>query len=147
MAHGSLPATRCSPRPAARSSGSPTTATRRAIPSLPQNRDTDPARSTTWPGTCNLYPGTSPLALLSTAAGDDVSVLASTYRRALAPSRGILITSPGPDDKPRQVKALVEKPDPAQARALEDKHGAENLPTLEGRARLTAPFIQFARAR
>ena len=92
----------------------------------------------------NLYPGVSPLELLRDADGG-VAVLASTYRRALAPVRGILITRPAADGEPRQVKTLVEKPDPAQARALEDKHGTASLLMLEGRARLTAPFIRFAR--
>jgi len=93
----------------------------------------------------NLYPGASPLELLRDAAGGDVAVLASTYRRALAPIRGILITRPAADGEPREVKTLVEKPDPAQARALEDKHGTGSLLMLEGRARLTAQFIRFAR--
>jgi UTP-glucose-1-phosphate uridylyltransferase len=60
----------------------------------------------------NLYPGTSPLRLLRSACdGDvaDVAVLASRYRPALAPSRGILITSPGTRGEPRHVRALVEK--------------------------------------
>jgi len=58
----------------------------------------------------NLYPGASPLELLRDAADGDVAVavLASTYRRALAPIRGILITSPAADGEPRQVKTLVE---------------------------------------
>ena len=39
-------------------------------------------------------------------------------------------------------------PDPAQARALEEQHGtAEPALCSEGRARLTAPFIRFARDR
>ena len=45
------------------------------------------------------------------------------------------------------MRTLVEKPDPAQARALEEKHGTGSLLMLEGRARLTAPFIRFARDR
>jgi UTP-glucose-1-phosphate uridylyltransferase len=95
----------------------------------------------------NLYTGPAPLPLLCAAFGDDVTVLASSYRPALAPSRGILITSPGPGTEPRQVKALIEKPDPAQARALEEEHGTGSLLMLEGRARLTAPFLRFARSR
>jgi hypothetical protein len=74
-------------------------------------------------------------------------VLASRYRPALAPGRGILITSPAAGGEPRQVRALVEKPDPAQARPLEEEHGTGSLLMLEGRARLTAPFIRFARCR
>jgi UTP-glucose-1-phosphate uridylyltransferase len=94
-----------------------------------------------------LYPGARPLELLRDTADNDATVLASAYRRELAPTRGILITSPAPDGEPQQVRSLVEKPDPAQARALEDMHGTTNLLMLEGRARLTAPFIQFARDR
>lgn len=94
----------------------------------------------------NLYPGGRPLPLLR-AAGGDVAVLASRYRPALAPGRGILITSPAAGGEPRQVRALVEKPDPAQARALEEEHGTGSLLMLEGRARLTAPFLRFARSR
>jgi UTP-glucose-1-phosphate uridylyltransferase len=74
-------------------------------------------------------------------------VLASRYRRALASSRGILITRPGPEGTQRRVLALAEKPGLAEAIALEDAHGAANLLMLEGRARLTGTFIEFARAR
>lgn len=94
----------------------------------------------------NLYIGPAPLPLLRAASGDDVTVLASTYRPALAPSRGILITDSGSGTEPRQVKALIEKPDPAQARALEEEHGPASLLMLEGRVRLTAPFLRFARS-
>lgn len=95
----------------------------------------------------NLYTGPAPLPLLRSAPGGDVAVLASSYHPALAPSRGILITSAGTDAEPRQVKALIEKPDPAQARALEEEYGTASLLMLEGRARLTAPFLRFARSR
>lgn len=94
----------------------------------------------------NLYTGPAPLSLLR-AASDDVTVLASSYHPALASSRGILVTSSGSGAESRQVKALIEKPDPAQARALEQEHGTANLLMLEGRARLTAPFLRFARSR
>jgi hypothetical protein len=47
----------------------------------------------------------------------------------------------------RRVLVLIEKPGPAQARELEERHGSGNLLMLEGRARLTASFIEFARAR
>ncbi len=95
----------------------------------------------------NLYPGTTPLPRLRDCCPDDVTVLASRYRRALAGSRGILITRPGPDGTQRRVLALAEKPGPAEAIALEDAHGTANLLMLEGRARLTGTFIEFARAR
>lgn len=74
-------------------------------------------------------------------------MLASRYRRALASSRGILITRPGPEDTQRRVLALAEKPSPAEAIALEDAHGTANLLMAEGRARLTGTFMGFARAR
>lgn len=95
----------------------------------------------------NLYTGPAPLPLLRAVPGDDVAVLASRYRPALAPSRGVLITNPGSGAESRQVETLIEKPDPAQARALEEEHGTANLLMLEGRARLTAPFLRFARSR
>jgi UTP-glucose-1-phosphate uridylyltransferase len=95
----------------------------------------------------NLYPGPSPLRLLRSAGDGDVAVLASRYRPALAPSRGILITSPGTGGELRHVRALVEKPGPAQARAMEQEHGTGSLLMLEGRAWLSPPFIQFARSR
>jgi UTP-glucose-1-phosphate uridylyltransferase len=95
----------------------------------------------------NLYPGPGPLPLLRGARPGDVAVLASRYRPSLAGGRGILITSHGAGGQLRLVSALVEKPGPAQARALEEQHGTGNLLMLEGRARLTARFIQFARGR
>jgi UTP-glucose-1-phosphate uridylyltransferase len=96
----------------------------------------------------NLYTGPAALPLLREARAGDVTVLASTYRPALAASRGILITRPGAlPGQPRQVQALVEKPCPAQARKLEAEHGPGNLLMLEGRARVTAKFLGFARDR
>jgi UTP-glucose-1-phosphate uridylyltransferase len=95
----------------------------------------------------NLYPGTAPLPQLRDSRPADVTVLASRYRRALASSRGVLIARPGPEGTPRRVLALAEKPGPAEAIALEDAHGTANLLMLEGRARLTGAFTEFARAR
>ena len=96
----------------------------------------------------NLYYGPSPLPMLRAASGAEVTVLASRYRPALAGSRGILVTSPGTlPGKARRVQALVEKPGPAQARALEQAHGPECLLMLEGRALLTGRFLEFARSR
>ena len=95
----------------------------------------------------NLYRGPSPLPLLRGTRPDDVAVLASRYQPALAAGHGILVTIPGDGAGPPRVSALVEKPGPAQARWLEDQHGTGNLLMLEGRARLTAGFIEFARAR
>jgi UTP-glucose-1-phosphate uridylyltransferase len=96
----------------------------------------------------NLYRGPSPLPLLRGTCPGHVAVLASRYRPALAASRGILITSPGPfPGQTRRVQALIEKPGPAQARELEEEHGPGNLLMLEGRAHLTSQFLDFARSR
>lgn len=93
----------------------------------------------------NLYPGPAPLPQLREACPGDVAVLGSRYRRALAGSRGILITQPGTASGPRRVLALAEKPGPPEAIGLEEAHGPGNLLMLEGRAWLTARFLQFAR--
>jgi hypothetical protein len=77
----------------------------------------------------------------------DVAVLGSRYRRALAGSRSILITRPGPAGASRRVPALAEKPGPAEGIGLEEAHGPGNLLILEGRTRLTAGFLEFARGR
>lgn len=45
------------------------------------------------------------------------------------------------------MTGLAEKPGPAQARAFERRYGRGSLFLLEGRARLTAAFVNFARAR
>lgn len=95
----------------------------------------------------NLYTGPASLPLLRDCPGDDVTVLASSYRPALAPSRGVLVTCSRSGSERRQVKALIEKPDPVQARALEEAHGIANLLMLEGRAQLTGSFLRFARSR
>ena len=96
----------------------------------------------------NLYPGPSPLPLLRDACQGDVTVLASGYRRALAGSRGILVTRPGlSPGQPRRVLVLAEKPGLADAIDLEETHGPGNLLMLEGRVRLTAKFLEFARSR
>jgi hypothetical protein len=92
----------------------------------------------------NLYPNSHPLLdLAKTPPG--VSVLARPFRDDLAAHRGVLATASGPH--PRRVLGLTEKPEPAAARALEREHGRSNLLLLEGRARLSADFIAFARAR
>jgi hypothetical protein len=71
-------------------------------------------------------------------------VLASRCQPELAASRGILITEPR---EPPLVQGPVEKPDPAQATELEETFGPENLMMLEGRARITARFLDFAQTR
>jgi hypothetical protein len=96
----------------------------------------------------NLYRGPSPLPVLRDTAPGHVAVLASRYDADLAASRGILVTRPCPSQlRARTVSALIEKPGPAQARELEERHGPGNLLMLEGRARLTVSFIEFASAR
>ncbi|MEU4224250.1 transcriptional regulator [Nonomuraea sp. NPDC026600] len=92
----------------------------------------------------NLYPGANPLLDLAKAP-PGVSVLARPFRDELAGQRGVLATTPGPH--PQQVLSLTEKPEPGVAHALEREHGRSNLLLLEGRARLSADFIAFARAR
>jgi UTP-glucose-1-phosphate uridylyltransferase len=96
----------------------------------------------------NLYRGPNPLPRLRDASPGHVAVLASRYQRALADSRGILITRPGlSSGEPRRVQALVEKPGLAKTVELEEAHGPGNLLMLEGRAWLTARFLEFARGR
>jgi UTP-glucose-1-phosphate uridylyltransferase len=96
----------------------------------------------------NLYTGPSPLLLLRDACPEDVAVLASPYRRALAGSRGILIMQPElSQGHLRRVLALVEKPDLGDAIRIENTYGSENLLMLEGRARLTVRFLEFACSR
>jgi UTP-glucose-1-phosphate uridylyltransferase len=97
----------------------------------------------------NLYSGPSPLPLLRDTPQAHVAVLASPYRPHLASRRGILISSPSPTPghpRTRTVSALIEKPGLAQAAELEERYGPGNLLMLEGRARLTPGFIEFARS-
>ena len=91
----------------------------------------------------NLYPHDNPLlALRAGPAG--TSVLARPYDQAEASRRGIIVTID--DGGHRRMVDLVEKPDPATSRALEQRHGADSLWLLEGRARLTAAFVAHLRA-
>ncbi len=97
----------------------------------------------------NLYSGPSPLPLLRDTAPAHVAVLASPYHPHLASRRGVLISSPYPSPghpRARTVSALIEKPGLAQATELEERYGPGNLLMLEGRARLTRSFIEFARS-
>ena len=91
----------------------------------------------------NLYSGPSPLLALRDTAPGHVAVLASRYRPEQADSHGVIAVT----GKPGQLlmAALAEKPGPAHARALERRYGSENLFLLEGRARITATFVSFAR--
>jgi UTP-glucose-1-phosphate uridylyltransferase len=93
----------------------------------------------------NLYRGPSPLLALDATPPGQVAVLASRYRPELAASHGVIAAT----GKPGQwlMLGLAEKPGRAQARALECRYGRRNLLLLEGRARLTAAFTDFARAR
>jgi UTP-glucose-1-phosphate uridylyltransferase len=93
----------------------------------------------------NLYRGPSPLLALHGTAPGQVAVLASSYRPELAASHGVIAATGMPGR--RLMTGLTEKPGPSQARALERRYGRGNLLLLEGRARLTAAFVQFARAR
>lgn len=93
----------------------------------------------------NLYRGPNPLAALSAAPFGQVTVLARQYRPELAASHGV-ITATGPPGQQLLV-SLAEKPGPAQVRALERHYGRRNLFLLEGRARLTAAFTNYARNR
>ena len=92
----------------------------------------------------NLYPGVSPLELLRDADGG-VAVLASTYRRALAPVRGISLPARQPTGnrgRSRRWSKNRIRPRPGHWKT---STGTASLLMLEGRARLTAPFIRFAR--
>jgi UTP-glucose-1-phosphate uridylyltransferase len=92
----------------------------------------------------NLYFGPNPLLALRNVPPGQVAVVARPYQPELAAQRGVIATAEC--DGRRLVADLTEKPDPTAARALERRHGARNLLVLEGRARVTADFIRFARA-
>jgi UTP-glucose-1-phosphate uridylyltransferase len=91
----------------------------------------------------NLYRGPSPLLALHGTAPGQVAVLAGSYRPELAASHGVIAATGMPGQ--RLMTGLTEKPGPAQARELERRYGHGNLLLLEGRARLTAAFVDFAR--
>jgi UTP-glucose-1-phosphate uridylyltransferase len=92
----------------------------------------------------NLYFGPNPLLALRNVPPGQVAVVARPYQPELAAQRGVIATVEC--DGRRLVADLTEKPNPSAARALEQRHGAGNLLLLEGRARVTADFIRFARA-
>jgi UTP-glucose-1-phosphate uridylyltransferase len=92
----------------------------------------------------NLYFGPNPLLALRNVPPGQVAVVARPYQPELAAQRGVIATAEC--DGRRLVTGLTEKPDQSAARALERRHGARNLLVLEGRARVTADFIRFARA-
>jgi UTP-glucose-1-phosphate uridylyltransferase len=92
----------------------------------------------------NLYFGPNPLLALRNVPPGQVAVVARPYQPELSAKRGVIATVEC--DGTRLVADLTEKPDPTAVRALEERHGARNLLLLEGRARVTADFIRFARA-
>lgn len=92
----------------------------------------------------NLYFGPNPLLALRNVPPGQVAVVARPYQPELAARRGVIATVEC--DGGRLVAGLTEKPGPSAARALERRHGTRNLLLLEGRARVTADFIRFARA-
>jgi UTP-glucose-1-phosphate uridylyltransferase len=92
----------------------------------------------------NLYRGPSPLLALQAAPPSCPAILARAYQPEPAASRGVIAAR-------RQgghllMIDLAEKPAPHTARALERRYGTANLLLLEGRTRLTAGFIGFARS-
>lgn len=91
----------------------------------------------------NLYASGSPLTALRDSALGQVVVLARAYQPELAAHRGVITTTRHPGG--RLMLDLTERPGPAAARALEHRYGTGNLLLLEGRARLTADFVRFAR--
>ena len=91
----------------------------------------------------NLYRSQGPLLALRDAIPGQVAVLARRYRPELASTRGVIATTRTPT-RPVMIE-LAEKPSPRAARAMERRYGYGNLFLLEGRMRLTADFIDFAR--
>ena len=91
----------------------------------------------------NLYHGDNPLLALRAAPPGHLAVLARSYQPELAASRGVIAVRTA--DGQLLMQDLAEKPGPRAARALEQQYGTGNLLVLEGRARLTAGFICFAR--
>lgn len=91
----------------------------------------------------NLYPGLNPMLALRDDVPAGTAVLGRPYHRELAGARGVIIATEAGGW--HRMTGLIEKPGPRQARALEDAHGTANPMLLEGRARLTAGFVDFAR--
>jgi len=91
----------------------------------------------------NLYRCDNPLLALRSAPPGCPAVLARAYQPELAASRGVIAARR--QDEQLFMLGLAEKPSPHAARALERRYGTGNLLLLEGRARLTAGFIRFAR--
>jgi UTP-glucose-1-phosphate uridylyltransferase len=91
----------------------------------------------------NIYFGPNPLLALGALPPGQVAVVARPYQPELAAWRGVIATVEC--DGGRLVADLIEKPSPSAASALERRYGARNLLLHEGRARVTADFIRFAR--
>jgi len=91
----------------------------------------------------NLYPGASPLTALREAPPGQPAVLGRAYQRELTAIHGVLAVTR--DQGELLIKELAEKPGPAAVTRLERRYGTSRLLLLEGRARLTAGFIRFAR--
>lgn len=86
----------------------------------------------------NLYPGAHALRRLRDQPLAPC-VLARPYRTDLAVARGVIIVDA------HHMAGLAEKPDAATARRLEQRYGTGKLLLLEGRARLTRDFVDYAR--
>jgi NDP-sugar pyrophosphorylase family protein len=91
----------------------------------------------------NLYPDESPLLALRRAPSGLAAVLGRAYRRELAASHGVIATNGHYGEL--LVRDLIEKPGLTAVIDLERRYGAGRLRLLEGRARLTAQFVSFAR--
>jgi UTP-glucose-1-phosphate uridylyltransferase len=91
----------------------------------------------------NIYFGPNPLVALHELPSGLMAVVASAYQPELAAHRGVIATVERGGR--RLLAGLTEKPSLCTARALEQRYGTRNLLLLEGRARVTADFIRFAR--
>jgi UTP-glucose-1-phosphate uridylyltransferase len=91
----------------------------------------------------NLYLADSPLTALRHAAPGRPAVLTRAYQRELAGTHGVIAVVCHHGEP--LVRELAEKPGPAAATELERRYGTSGLRLLEGRARLTAEFVSFAR--
>jgi NDP-sugar pyrophosphorylase family protein len=92
----------------------------------------------------NLYPDASPLTALRHGAPGRPAILTRAYQRELAGTHGVIAVAPHHGEL--LVRELAEKPGPAAATELEQRYGTSGLRLLEGRARLTAEFVSFARS-
>jgi UTP-glucose-1-phosphate uridylyltransferase len=92
----------------------------------------------------NICFGPNPILALDAVPSGQVAVVARPYQRDLTARRGVITIVER--DGVWLVADLIEKPSPGEASALEQRHGTGNLMLLEGRARVTADFVRFARA-